>query len=156
MSQHRVNVTNKITPLNRPLKPGICAGIMFVVALLAFPQPGLAGADDSPAVDWGRDLYMSYCVSCHGWTGTGDGPAGLALKTPPADLTQLSIRNGGEFPKAQVKRYIEGDQLIQAHGSRQMPVWGKTFRRESTGTEARMQYFALAEFLKSIQASPKQ
>lgn len=126
-------------------------GMMLVVALFALPSVSLAGADDSPAVDWGRDLYMSYCVSCHGWTGTGDGPAGLALKSPPADLTQLSARNGGEFPTTQVKKYIEGETLIQAHGSRQMPVWGKVFRRESTGSEARMQYFALAKFLESIQ-----
>ncbi len=126
-------------------------GMVLAVALVTLASVSLAGAEDSPAVDWGRDLYMSYCVSCHGWTGKGDGPAGLALKSPPADLTQLSARNGGEFPTTQVKRYIEGETLIQAHGSRQMPVWGKVFRRESTGSEARMQYFALAKFLESIQ-----
>lgn len=126
-------------------------GMVLAVALFTLPSVSLGGAEDSPAVDWGRDLYMSYCVSCHGWTGKGDGPAGLALKSPPADLTQLSARNGGEFPSTQVKRYIEGETLIQAHGSRQMPVWGKVFRRESTGSEARMQYFALAKFLESIQ-----
>lgn len=126
-------------------------GMVLAVALFTLPSVSLGGAEDSPAVDWGRDLYMSYCVSCHGWTGKGDGPAGLALKSPPADLTQLSARNGGEFPTTQVKRYIEGETLIQAHGSRQMPVWGKVFRRESTGSEARMQYFALAKFLESIQ-----
>lgn len=125
--------------------------IIFISSLLALPSVGLAGAYDNPTVDWGRDLYMSYCVSCHGWTGKGDGPAGLALKSPPADLTQLSASNGGEFPTTQVKKYIEGETLIQAHGSRQMPVWGKVFRRESTGSEARMQYFALAKFLESIQ-----
>lgn len=129
--------------------------MVLIATLFALPQISLAGADDSPAVDWGRDLYFSFCVSCHGWTGKGDGPAGLALKTPPADLTQLSARNGGEFPKAQVKRYIEGEQLIPAHGSRKMPIWGKAFRRESTDTEARMQYFALAAFLESIQSTQK-
>ncbi len=126
-------------------------GMVIVVALFALPSLSLAGADDSPAVDWGRDLYMSYCVSCHGWTGKGDGPAGLALKSPPADLTQLSARNGGEFPATQVKKYIKGESQVLAHGSRKMPVWGKVFRRESTGSEARMQYFALAKFLESIQ-----
>ena len=125
--------------------------IVLIVTLLTLPSLGRAGADDSPAVDWGRDLYMSYCVSCHGWTGKGDGPAGLALKSPPADLTKLSAGNGGEFPATQVKKYIQGEELVQAHGSRKMPVWGKVFRRESTGSEARMQYFALAKFLESIQ-----
>lgn len=127
-------------------------GIALVLALFMLPAVGRAAADDSPTVDWGRDLYMSYCVSCHGWTGKGDGPAGLALKSPPADLTQLSARNGGVFPDAQVKKYIQGEQPIQAHGSRKMPVWGKVFRRESTGSEARMQYLALSRFIESIQA----
>lgn len=136
------------------LKGRVMPAMMLVITLLALPQIGLAGADDSPTVDWGRDLYMSYCVSCHGWTGKGDGPAGLALKTPPADLTQLSARNGGEFPRTRVRRYIQGELLVQAHGSREMPIWGKTFRRESTNSEARMQYFALAKFLESIQSSP--
>ena len=149
MRRLTVNYTKKNqekTPLS-----GFAAG--FIAALLALPLTGWSSDVDSPTVDWGRDLYMSYCVSCHGWTGKGDGPAGLALKSPPADLTQLSARNGGEFPVTQVKKYIQGEQLVQAHGSRKMPVWGKVFRRESTGSEARMQYLALAKFLESIQAS---
>ncbi len=127
--------------------------MIFSVALFFLPSLVQAGADDSPAVDWGRDLYMSYCVSCHGWTGKGDGPAGQALKSPPTNLTLLSARNGGEFPATQVKKYIQGESQVLAHGSRKMPVWGKVFRRESTGSEARMQYLALAKFLESIQVS---
>jgi len=130
----------------------IWLGIGLIITLLMLPSVGRAAEEDSPTVDWGRDLYMSYCVSCHGWTGKGDGPAGLALKSPPADLTQLSARNGGVFPDAQVKKYIQGEQPILAHGSRKMPVWGKVFRRESTGSEARMQYLALSRFIESIQA----
>ena len=149
MRRLKVNYTKK-TQEKTPFS-GFAA--IFIAALLALPSAGWAAEADSPTVDWGRDLYMSYCVSCHGWTGKGDGPAGLALKSPPADLTQLSARNGGEFPVTQVKKYIQGEQLVQAHGSRKMPVWGKVFRRESTGSEARMQYLALAKFLESIQAS---
>ena len=149
MRRLKINYTKK-TQEKMPFS-GFAA--VFIAALLALPSAGWAAEADSPTVDWGRDLYMSYCVSCHGWTGKGDGPAGLALKSPPADLTQLSARNGGEFPVTQVKKYIQGEQLVQAHGSRKMPVWGKVFRRESTGSEARMQYLALAKFLESIQAS---
>ncbi len=152
MIQPGVHPIERTHPVNRQVR----LGLVLIVALLALSQVTLAEADDSPTVDWGRDLYYDFCVSCHGWTGKGDGPAGGALKSPPADLTQLSARNGGEFPHAQVKRYIEGDQLIQAHGSRKMPIWGKVFRRESTEAEARMQYFALAEFLESIQTIQKQ
>lgn len=98
---------------------------------------------------------MSFCVSCHGWTGKGDGPAGPALKTQPANLTLLSAHNGGKFPRTKILRYLEGELPVTAHGSREMPIWGKVFRRESTSAETRMQFFALAEFLESIQAEPE-
>jgi copper transport protein len=35
----------------------------------------------------GKALYENNCLPCHGPTGKGDGPAGLALHPPPADLT---------------------------------------------------------------------
>ena len=79
-----------------------------------------------------------------------DGPAGLAFKSPSADLTQLSTRNGRVLPDARVKRHVQGEQLIQAHGSRKMPVCGKVFRRESTGSEARMQYHDLSSRLNLV------
>lgn len=31
--------------------------------------------------------YANRCAFCHGATGKGDGPAGVALKPPPRDLT---------------------------------------------------------------------
>ncbi|HAD09482.1 MAG TPA: cytochrome C [Porticoccaceae bacterium] len=98
--------------------------VVFMALSLTLPATALGGADDTPAVDWGRDLYMSFCVSCHGWTGKGDGPAGPALTTPPADLTQLSARNGGKFPRTKIQRYLEGELPVTAHGSREMPIWG--------------------------------
>ena len=147
----------KFTQPGSRLKHHLSSSLKLAIALLVLPQLAMAAADDSPAVDWGRDLYMSYCVSCHGWTGKGDGPAGLALKTPPSDLSQLSARNGGEFPRTQVKKYIDGESSVRAHGDRQMPVWGKSFRRETTSAnEARMQIFALTQFLESIQAVAEQ
>jgi mono/diheme cytochrome c family protein len=34
----------------------------------------------------GRQLYAESCLACHGATGRGDGPAGRALRPPPADF----------------------------------------------------------------------
>jgi mono/diheme cytochrome c family protein len=56
----------------------------------------------------GRALYTDYCVTCHGASGRGDGPAAAALGKAPADLTGLSARNDGTFPTAHVMSVIDG------------------------------------------------
>ena len=85
------------------------------------PAPFVEGGN-APA------MFQEYCAPCHGKGGRGDGPAAAALKAVPADLTRLSARNGGKFPDARVRRYIEGLDEVSAHGSRDMPVWGKALR----------------------------
>jgi mono/diheme cytochrome c family protein len=40
-------------------------------------------------LDHGAKVYAADCASCHGQTGWGDGPAGLKLSPPPADLAWL-------------------------------------------------------------------
>lgn len=42
----------------------------------------------------GRKLYSSYCATCHGDSGKGDGPAGKALPVKPADHTDAKVMNG--------------------------------------------------------------
>lgn len=39
----------------------------------------------------GKDLYAKNCVACHGEKGDGKGPAGAALKPPPADFTDRQM-----------------------------------------------------------------
>jgi len=68
-------------------------------------------------------MFNSYCASCHGLDGKGNGPAAPALKTPPADLTVLAQNSGGKFPSARVQSSIK-DVTQNAHGSKDMPVWG--------------------------------
>ncbi len=77
--------------------------------------------------DFGRREYERSCASCHGASGKGDGVlAGLLLKNPP-DLTQLSRSNQGMFPFQRLYQVIDGEAL-PAHGSREMPVWGREYR----------------------------
>jgi copper transport protein len=41
---------------------------------------------DEHSLAIGRDVYTTYCQTCHGETGRGDGPSGLRLVPRPADL----------------------------------------------------------------------
>jgi mono/diheme cytochrome c family protein len=77
---------------------------------------------------YGADLYDFYCASCHGIDGKGNGPTAPALKVPPSDLTTLSRRNGGVFPRQRLQDYVTGVRETPAHGSAEMPVWGPIFR----------------------------
>ncbi|MBV6477280.1 MAG: hypothetical protein HGGPFJEG_00017 [Ignavibacteria bacterium] len=42
--------------------------------------------------DKGKNLYNTYCSSCHGETGAGNGPAGGALNPPPRNFVDLSAQ----------------------------------------------------------------
>ena len=43
----------------------------------------------------GKEMFQAYCASCHGADAKGDGPAAAALKSKPANLTELAKNNGG-------------------------------------------------------------
>ena len=55
---------------------------------------------DERSLAIGRDVYTTYCETCHGETGHGDGPAGLRLNPRPADLrihTAPGVHTDGEL-----------------------------------------------------------
>jgi mono/diheme cytochrome c family protein len=123
--------------------------------VLAITSQGGTGADPVLA-KVGAEHYVQYCAACHGVTGKGNGPAAGELRTPPADLTQIAARGGGDFPDYEIARYIDGRFVLPAHGSREMPVWGRRFgERIVDGASAeevvRGQLLILVEYLKSIQ-----
>ena len=104
----------------------------------------------------GREYFVDYCASCHGKDARGRGPAAAALKKMPADLTRISERRDGSFPSAQIAAFIDGRIDIEAHGSRDMPVWGRDFAEQvgsdATGDElVRGRLLVLVEYLRSIQ-----
>lgn len=77
--------------------------------------------------DPGKREFESNCAACHGKGGQGDGSVVELLKRAPPDLTQLSRKNGGVFPIDRVYQTIEGG-TVTAHGSREMPIWGRDYR----------------------------
>jgi mono/diheme cytochrome c family protein len=107
---------------------------LFLTALAAAMAAGIGYAEQStnkvvipvskaPA-DNGKQMYRSYCASCHGDYGKGNGPVAPALKQPPTDLTMLSKNNGGKFPSEHVAAVLEFGADTMAHGNSSMPVWG--------------------------------
>jgi len=140
------------------------AGILGLVCLglAATSLPiGAEPAESRPAgqpllAELGAEIFLEHCAACHGALGRGDGPAAGSLKTPPADLTLISTRRGGVFPDAEVAAFIDGRFALGAHGTREMPIWGRRLAEPiAAGAEgdevARGRIQILVEYLKTIQ-----
>jgi mono/diheme cytochrome c family protein len=111
----------------------------------------LRAAEESPVSNLGKRLFTKHCAPCHGADGRGGGPAAAALKTRPADLTQINRQHEGKFPFLQVVAFIDGERPVAAHGSREMPIWGQIFRWKDGDHAARAEIYALAQYIESIQ-----
>jgi mono/diheme cytochrome c family protein len=133
----------------------LCAGACAASAGDAAPEL----AADPMLAEMGEPLYARSCAACHGADGTGDGPVALSLRVPPADLTRIAARRGGEFPAGEIARFVDGRFDVPAHGTREMPVWGDELANdvpESGLAEEikRGKIAALVEYLKTIQVEP--
>ena len=119
-----------------------------LVAYVESIQVPTTGTDDA-----GSRLFRTYCASCHGTSGRGDGPMAMQLRRMPPDLTQFTRRNGGVFPSEQVYRIVDGRDVM-SHGDREMPVWGDAFRMTTGGGGAaavKSRIDAIVRYLAGIQ-----
>ena len=122
-----------------------CAVILWGVAVVAALSKVCAqgksaqkSAGRQPNLASGKQTFLKYCASCHGEDGKGNGPAAIALKPPPSDLTALSARHEGKYPAGYVAALVKFGRSLAAHGSLDMPVWGSRFKeldpvRDPTG-----------------------
>lgn len=78
-------------------------------------------------VDFGKLEFEANCASCHGVSGKGNGPLRELLRRSPPDLTLLAKNNQGVLPMGRLYEVIEGGN-VEAHGSRDMPIWGRAYR----------------------------
>jgi mono/diheme cytochrome c family protein len=79
---------------------------------------------------YGGDLYQFYCSGCHGVTARG-APARTPQHPPTPDLTVLTRRNNGVFPRDRVRATITFGPTATVnagHGPTDMPIWGAVFR----------------------------
>ncbi len=153
---------------HRTVKDGLfglmagAAGLVLGAAALSAAAP----AGDAAALAAAAKDFAEYCAPCHGAGGKGDGPIAGRLNIPPADLTRISQRNDGSFPAADVYNKIEGLSMPEAHGSREMPIWGDVFVTQALGQttslaeakaaaqKAKARIGALVDYLRSIQVAP--
>jgi len=100
----------------------------------------------------GTDSYEAYCASCHGPTGTGDGPVAEVLRRRPADLTLLAARNGNRFPRERVSAVLRGEgRMLAAHGTTEMPIWGPLFRVFEPDARVRVRIDNLVAYIETLQ-----
>jgi hypothetical protein len=128
----------------------IVAGVLFVSAA------GSAFAAEPS----GAQEYKENCARCHGLDAKGNGPdANEKPGYQPADLTQITRRHGGRFPRQMIYDVIDGGKRLPGHHdfNSPMPLWGLSFQlagKKYTGeSEAavRRRINALLDYLESIQ-----
>jgi len=128
----------------------IVAGILFFL---------LAGKAFAAGASGARE-FKDNCARCHGGDAKGNGPD--ANEKPgyrPADLTQITKRHGGKFPRQQIYDVIDGGKRLPGHYNfnSPMPLWGLSFQLEgkeySDESEAAVKgrINALLDYLESIQ-----
>jgi mono/diheme cytochrome c family protein len=139
---------------------GIVRGLAWGGLLLATLPSGInaqAPAPDLQRIDRGRRAFSIHCQTCHGPEARGDGPMAEILKVPVPDLTLFVARREGTFPDEEVHRIIDGRTLIEAHGSRRMPIWGLTFQEAGRAADQETEVYErirdLTAYLGSIQRS---
>lgn len=130
---------------------------------LALAQPATA-LDDEAQIKLGEHEYMSSCAACHGIDGKGGGPVADVLSQGPSDLTRITERYSGAFPSGQIYKVISGQNMINPHGDRQMPVWGPRYWQDAEARAGAVPHdvdaqalvhgriMALVQYLESIQA----
>jgi len=77
--------------------------------------------NEMPQPSEGAKIYANNCTACHGFR--ADEEAVLAGGEIAPNLSQISARNGGEFPRAAVLSQIDGFSR-GSHAGQVMPEFG--------------------------------
>lgn len=135
----------------------VCVAVAFLAGSAA---PAVRAADEeaapSPLATVGERLFVRHCAVCHGRSGTGDGPFAGILSVPSADLTRIAARRDGSFPRDEIAAYVDGRFVPPAHGTREMPIWGRWLGQpltpDTTPDEVvRGEILALLTYLETLQ-----
>jgi mono/diheme cytochrome c family protein len=158
----RVGRPNASVDPNNPVKELKMRTRLLLTAVFSLTAAGVLSGQSRPTIKKvvltetsatsGQEMFAAYCAACHGIRGKGDGPAAVALKKQPPDLTRLAATNGGKYPDYRVTETLEAKEIF-AHGSQEMPVWGALFKSISHGDRdlVRMRLVNLTSYIKTIQ-----
>ncbi len=139
------------------MKGTLFVACFLVIAVVAQPASQGSRAGEPPRLIiesmTGEDSFRFYCAPCHGLGGRGKGPVGAALKTPPPDLTLLTKRHRGAFPRADVISFVAGaSDKLPTHGPGDMPAWGPIFRAlDPSDARVKIRIENIVNFIESIQ-----
>jgi mono/diheme cytochrome c family protein len=96
--------------------------MVFYRIVFMFLCCGLAACGKERDVTRGATLFAQNCAICHGADLRGGGGAGVAgLNRIPADLTVLTRRAGGTFPRAEVLTILEDYEKGTQPGRKMRP-----------------------------------
>lgn len=135
------------------MRSGFLVGGLVIAAGLAVSGSGQDRGSPTYGVS-GSYTYRTYCATCHGEKGQGDGPLAENLRFRPPDLGLLAARNGGRYPAEDVARIIDGRRPLDGHGGPDMPVWGDAFKNPETGFDdekVRQKIQSVVDYLKTLQ-----
>lgn len=129
---------------------------VFVAALPATIVSAQSSMSNPIPANDGKQMFVSYCAPCHGVDGRGHGPTAAALKSPPADLSQLAKNNHGVYPAAHVMAVMDFGAAVPAHGTEEMPIWGPLLERvghptTSSPTNRAMRIDSLVKYIETLQ-----
>jgi mono/diheme cytochrome c family protein len=134
----------------------VCVAFLLAAPLAAAaeePKPPLS--EKLNADHPGYAAYEQYCAVCHGLFADGKGLVAPVLKTPPSNLRTLAARHGRPLDKQKLLRFVDGSEPVLAHGSREMPIWGKrlyeTLPNPMPDSRQRGAILTILDYLESIQ-----
>ncbi len=86
-----------------------------------------------PDLDYGRELYMATCATCHGDQGHGDGPGGEGLEPKPSDFHDDDLMDNFSPYQAynSIKLGIPGTAMIAYTQYSGSEIWDLAFYVES-------------------------
>ena len=64
----------------------------------------------------GAETYRTYCASCHGESGQGDGVAGAALVPPPKNLAEFQSTVGDDYLFWRISEGKSGTAMVAWKG----------------------------------------